>query len=211
MKERQVPSQAEVPMVHYHPQLGFPCSCCRGGAEHAACPTLRVFSNWELMRVIMPMEAMKERRLRTCVMPRRSMRKRLMVQLPLLMALSSPAVMMSVRMQRLMSKSSCLFALLSTVSACAHGPVTLAPQHPWVGGLACSCPASPSCVTRSASHAASWVSNDVQLICWLVQLLACIIIVDVGAALPQAPSSVVSRPPAQSSMQTAAEYLMARH
>ena len=70
------------------------------------------------MRVIMPMLAMKERRFRTWVMPRRSMRKRLMVQLPLLMALSRPAVMMSLRMQRLMSKSSFLLALLRMVSAC---------------------------------------------------------------------------------------------
>ena len=95
-------------------------SSCQGSVLCChAWPTLRVFSNWELMRVIMPMEAMKDRRLRACVMPRRSMRKRLMVQLPLLMALSRPAVMMSVRMQRLMSKSSCRLALLRTVSACA--------------------------------------------------------------------------------------------
>ena len=98
-------------------QAGLHCAPAKRHRGTAAAPTLRVFSNWELMRVIMPMEAMKDRRLRTCVMPRRSMRKRLMVQFPLLMALSRPAVMMSVRMQRLMSKSSCRLALLSTVSA----------------------------------------------------------------------------------------------
>ena len=39
----------------------------------------------------------------TCVTPLRSMRKRLMVQLPLLMACSSPKVMVSVRMHLAMS------------------------------------------------------------------------------------------------------------
>mmetsp|Transcript_22832 Transcript_22832/g.58526 ORF Transcript_22832/g.58526 Transcript_22832/m.58526 type:complete len:258 (-) Transcript_22832:1248-2021(-) len=52
--------------------------------------TLRVFSNCDVMRVIMPSALMKDSLERTCVTPFRSMRKRLMVQLPELMACSRP-------------------------------------------------------------------------------------------------------------------------
>lgn len=65
--------------------------------------TLRLFSNWELMRVIMPSVAMYDRRLSTWVTPERSMRKRRIVQLPVLMALSMPSVIVSGRMHLLMS------------------------------------------------------------------------------------------------------------
>mmetsp|Transcript_30988 Transcript_30988/g.79051 ORF Transcript_30988/g.79051 Transcript_30988/m.79051 type:complete len:207 (-) Transcript_30988:1260-1880(-) len=80
--------------------------------------TLRVFSNCDVMRVIMPMAAMNDRRDSTCVTPLRSMRKRLMIQLPEDSALSSPYVMVSVRMHLATSNCVALLALDSTASAC---------------------------------------------------------------------------------------------
>mmetsp|Transcript_98 Transcript_98/g.181 ORF Transcript_98/g.181 Transcript_98/m.181 type:complete len:202 (-) Transcript_98:1792-2397(-) len=52
--------------------------------------TLRVFSNCDVMRVIMPSAEMYDSRFSTCVTPLRSMRKRLTVQFPEEMACSSP-------------------------------------------------------------------------------------------------------------------------
>mmetsp|Transcript_33124 Transcript_33124/g.78562 ORF Transcript_33124/g.78562 Transcript_33124/m.78562 type:complete len:283 (+) Transcript_33124:1479-2327(+) len=52
--------------------------------------TLRVFSNCEVILVIMPSALMNDRRDNTCVTPLRSMRNRLMVQFPELMACSRP-------------------------------------------------------------------------------------------------------------------------
>mmetsp|Transcript_10383 Transcript_10383/g.31243 ORF Transcript_10383/g.31243 Transcript_10383/m.31243 type:complete len:207 (+) Transcript_10383:1784-2404(+) len=79
--------------------------------------TFRVFSNWLVMRVIMPIDAMNDRRDRTCVTPLRSMRKRLMIQLPLDSADSRPYVMVSVRMHLAMSNCVARLALDSTASA----------------------------------------------------------------------------------------------
>mmetsp|Transcript_4312 Transcript_4312/g.17335 ORF Transcript_4312/g.17335 Transcript_4312/m.17335 type:complete len:243 (-) Transcript_4312:1285-2013(-) len=79
--------------------------------------TFRVFSNCEVIRVIIPRAAMNDRRDSTCVTPLRSMRKRLMVQLPLEMACSSPLVMVSGRMHLSTSKGAARFCLLSVMSA----------------------------------------------------------------------------------------------
>jgi hypothetical protein len=57
--------------------------------------TLRVFSNCDEMRVIMPSAEMNDNRLRTCVTPARSMRKRFSDQFPVLIARTKPAVMWS--------------------------------------------------------------------------------------------------------------------
>ncbi len=55
----------------------------------------------------------------TWVTPLRSMRKRLMLQLPLLMELSMPWLMISARRFLPASNADALFALDSVVSACA--------------------------------------------------------------------------------------------
>lgn len=57
--------------------------------------TLRVFSNWEEMRVIIPNAEIKLRRERTCVTPARSIRNRFSDQLPVEMARTKPAVIWS--------------------------------------------------------------------------------------------------------------------
>ena len=54
----------------------------------------------------------------TCVTPLRSMRKRLMLQLPLLMELSMPWLMISARRFFPASKADALLAFDSVVSAC---------------------------------------------------------------------------------------------
>ena len=59
------------------------------------------------------------RRLPTCVTPLRSMRKRRMVQLPLAIALSMPALIISVCSERAASKLPARLLLLSVLSACA--------------------------------------------------------------------------------------------
>ena len=80
--------------------------------------TLRVFSNWLVMRVIMPRAEMKERRERTWVTPLRSIRKRLTVQFPDAMACSRPFVSVSWRMHATTSNWAARLALDSTASAC---------------------------------------------------------------------------------------------
>ena len=80
--------------------------------------TFLVFSNCELILVIIPSAEMYESRESTCVTPFRSMRKRFTVQLPLLMACSRPLLMVSWRMHVAMSKGVALFVLLSEASAC---------------------------------------------------------------------------------------------
>lgn len=57
--------------------------------------TLRVFSNWDEMRVIMPRAEMNERRDRTWVMPARSILKRFSDQLPVEIARTNPCVIPS--------------------------------------------------------------------------------------------------------------------
>ena len=61
---------------------------------------------------------MKERRDSTWVTPLRSMRNRLMLQLPLLMLLSRLAVMTVVAMTLLISNTAALLALPKALSAC---------------------------------------------------------------------------------------------
>ena len=89
------------------------CEGCRARGPD----TLRVRSNWEVMRVIMPSVAMKDSRLSACVTPLRSMRKRRMVQLPEAMAPSNPAVMVSVRNILAASNAPARCALDSIASA----------------------------------------------------------------------------------------------
>lgn len=72
------------------------------------------------MRVIMPNAAMKDRRDSTCVTPFRSIRKRLMLQLPLLMLLSRLAVMTVFAMTLPMSKGDVRVVLPSDLSACTY-------------------------------------------------------------------------------------------
>ena len=75
--------------------------------------TFLVFSNWLDKRVIIPRTEMKERRERTCVMPARSILKRLSDQLPLEMALASPLVIWSWRM--CFTMSNCAVRVLGMV------------------------------------------------------------------------------------------------
>ena len=100
------------------------CPCSKHSTSQmagcVAAPTLRVFSNWDVMRVIMPRAAMKDRRDSTWVTPFLSMRKRLMLQLPLLMLLSRLAVMTVLAMTLPMSKTAALLALPNALSACTH-------------------------------------------------------------------------------------------
>jgi hypothetical protein len=71
--------------------------------------TLRVFSNCELIRVIMPSAEMKERRERTAVTPARVMRNRLTAQLPVEIACLSPLVMRAELMLLDMSNTAALY------------------------------------------------------------------------------------------------------
>ena len=66
--------------------------------------TFRLFSNCDMIRVIMPNAEMNDNRDKTWVIPLRYMRKRRIVQFPLLMALSRPYVMISGRMYFVTSK-----------------------------------------------------------------------------------------------------------
>mmetsp|Transcript_29596 Transcript_29596/g.95621 ORF Transcript_29596/g.95621 Transcript_29596/m.95621 type:complete len:281 (-) Transcript_29596:1245-2087(-) len=68
--------------------------------------TLRVFSNWDMMRVIIPNAEMKESRESTCVTPDRSILKRFTDQLPLEIAFAKPDVRMSSRISFVGSHSS---------------------------------------------------------------------------------------------------------
>lgn len=67
------------------------------GCNERGPETLRVFSNWLVIIVIMPTPATYESRERTWVTPCRSILKRLMIQLPVEMAMTRPLVMMSGR------------------------------------------------------------------------------------------------------------------
>mmetsp|Transcript_21416 Transcript_21416/g.68394 ORF Transcript_21416/g.68394 Transcript_21416/m.68394 type:complete len:360 (+) Transcript_21416:50-1129(+) len=78
---------------------------CEGCSERGP-DTFRVFSNCDMMRVIMPSAEMKERRESTCVTPERSILKRLTDQFPDEMAETKPLVRMSSRTIRVMSHSS---------------------------------------------------------------------------------------------------------
>mmetsp|Transcript_9841 Transcript_9841/g.30835 ORF Transcript_9841/g.30835 Transcript_9841/m.30835 type:complete len:339 (-) Transcript_9841:1235-2251(-) len=96
--------------------LGHSMPHCEGCSARGPL-TFRVFSNWDVMRVIIPSAEMKLSLLSTCVTPLRSMRKRLTVQLPLEMACSRPLVMVSWRMHLSTSKGAARFCLLSVASA----------------------------------------------------------------------------------------------
>mmetsp|Transcript_34960 Transcript_34960/g.87210 ORF Transcript_34960/g.87210 Transcript_34960/m.87210 type:complete len:276 (-) Transcript_34960:1173-2000(-) len=90
---------------------------CDGCSERGP-ETLRVFSNWDMMRVIMPSAEMKERRERTCVTPERSILKRFTDQLPVEMACEKPSVMVSCRMHLAMSNWAARVGFERTWSAC---------------------------------------------------------------------------------------------
>ena len=79
--------------------------------------TFRVFSNWDIILVIMPSEAMKERRDSTWVTPLRSMCHRGIFQLPLLMLLSKLAVMIEDAMDLPISNTAALLDLEMALSA----------------------------------------------------------------------------------------------
>ena len=66
----------------------------------------------------MPREAMNDKRDNTCVTPLRSMRKRWIFQLPLLMLLSRLAVINWLAIDLPMSNTAALFALEIDFSAC---------------------------------------------------------------------------------------------
>ena len=79
--------------------------------------TFRVFSNWDIILVIMPSEAMKERRDSTWVTPLRSMCHLGIFQLPLLMLLSRLAVMIEDAMDLPMSNTAARLDLEMALSA----------------------------------------------------------------------------------------------
>lgn len=80
--------------------------------------TFLLFSNWELILVIMPMAAMKDRRFNTWDTPFLSILNLLMFQFPLLRADSMPMLMVSGLIHLEMSKGADLFALPRALSAC---------------------------------------------------------------------------------------------
>lgn len=83
-----------------------------------------------MILVIMPSEAMKERRDSTWVTPLRSMCHRGIFQLPLLMLLSRLAVMMEDAMDLPMSKTAALLDLEMALSA-YECTATLSLGHTW--------------------------------------------------------------------------------
>mmetsp|Transcript_34578 Transcript_34578/g.97517 ORF Transcript_34578/g.97517 Transcript_34578/m.97517 type:complete len:204 (-) Transcript_34578:560-1171(-) len=80
--------------------------------------TFLVFSNCDVMRVIIPRAEMKDSRESTWVTPLRSMRNRFTVQFPLAMACSSPVEMMSFRKHLTMSNCDARLALARAASVC---------------------------------------------------------------------------------------------
>mmetsp|Transcript_6034 Transcript_6034/g.24450 ORF Transcript_6034/g.24450 Transcript_6034/m.24450 type:complete len:330 (+) Transcript_6034:1394-2383(+) len=79
--------------------------------------TLRVFSNWLVMRVIIPSALMNESRDKTCVTPFRSILNRFTVQFPDEIACSNPLLNVSCRMHFRMSNCVARLLLLNTASA----------------------------------------------------------------------------------------------
>mmetsp|Transcript_38168 Transcript_38168/g.94673 ORF Transcript_38168/g.94673 Transcript_38168/m.94673 type:complete len:241 (+) Transcript_38168:1342-2064(+) len=96
--------------------LGQSMPHCEGCSARGP-DTLRVFSNCDVIRVIIPSAEMNDRRDSTWVTPLRSIRKRFTVQLPLLMACSSPLLSVSWRMHLRMSNCVARLDLDNTASA----------------------------------------------------------------------------------------------